>query len=806
VFDLFRRWGYLEADLDPLGHLKPLEHPELRVDGEAARAARRIYCRTIGAEFMHIPDPKRRQWIQERLESEPPEFDRARILEFLIRAERFEHVLHSRYPGNKRFSIEGVAALLPLLDEIMESAAGDGAEQVVLGMSHRGRLNVLVHIVGVPPENVFARFEDVDPESILGGGDVIYHQGATGKFVTRSGRKLAMHLVSNPSHLEAVDPVAMGRARAKQERLGDDGAKRIFPVTLHGDAAFAGQGIAAETLCMADLRGFTVGGTVHVIVNNLIGFTANPEELHSSRFAADVAKRLPIPIFHVNGEDPEAVVRVARLAAEYRDEFSSDAVVDLIGFRRHGHSEIDDPTATQPLRYRKIESLPPLWQTYAKNIETDAAPIVESILNEYEQALQKARAMKKRPALRQMPSYWDRFRGGRYDPACEVETAITPEEIQEIASVLTRNPEGFHAHPKVKRLIEQRARVAAGERPVDFGMAEALAFGSLLRQGVPVRLSGQDSRRGTFDHRHAVWFDTETEDEHIPLEHVSSRQATFDVFNTILSEAAALGFEYGFSRDYPEALVIWEAQFGDFVNNAQAIVDQFIAAGEDKWGLLAGVVMLLPHGYEGQGPEHSSARVERFLQLAAEDNMQIVQPTTSAQYFHLLRRQALRTWRKPLVVFTPKSLLRSSLAASPLEDFSRGVFQPVIPDAEVSGGERLLLATGKIIHELRQERRNREAANTAIVALEQLYPFPESEVRRELDRHGSAREIVWVQEEPANMGAQSFVRPRLRRLARGRPIRSIRRTASASPATGSAKAHRMEQRTLLQLTFASRKA
>jgi 2-oxoglutarate dehydrogenase E1 component len=414
--------------------------------------------------------------------------------------------------------------------------------------------------------------------------------------------------------------------------------------------------------------------------------------------------------------------------------------------------------------------------------------------------------MKKRPALRQMPSYWDRFRGGRYDPACEVETAITPEEIQEIASVLTRNPEGFHAHPKVKRLIEQRARVAAGERPVDFGMAEALAFGSLLRQGVPVRLSGQDSRRGTFDHRHAVWFDTETEDEHIPLEHVSSRQATFDVFNTILSEAAALGFEYGFSRDYPEALVIWEAQFGDFVNNAQAIVDQFIAAGEDKWGLLAGVVMLLPHGYEGQGPEHSSARVERFLQLAAEDNMQIVQPTTSAQYFHLLRRQALRTWRKPLVVFTPKSLLRSSLAASPLEDFSRGVFQPVIPDAEVSGGERLLLATGKIIHELRQERRNREAANTAIVALEQLYPFPESEVRRELDRHGSAREIVWVQEEPANMGAQSFVRPRLRRLARGRPIRSIRRTASASPATGSAKAHRMEQRTLLQLTFASRKA
>lgn len=806
VFDLFRRWGYLEADLDPVGHLKPHEHPELRVDGEAARAARRLYCGTIGAEFMHIPDPARRQWVQERLEGAPPQSARDRILEWLIRAERFEHVLHSRYPGNKRFSIEGVAALLPLLDEIMECAAADGAEQALLAMSHRGRLNVLVHIVGVPPENVFARFEDVDPESVLGGGDVIYHQGATGKFTTRSGRTLAMHLVSNPSHLEAVDPVAMGRARAKQERLGSDDARRVFPVTLHGDAAFAGQGIAAETLCLADLRGFTVGGTVHVVVNNLIGFTANPEELHSSRFAADVAKRLPIPIFHVNGEDPDTVVRVARLAAEYRDAFSSDVVVDLIGFRRHGHSEIDDPTATQPLRYRRIEALPPLWQSYAKKTGMDAAPLAESILAEYERALEKARKLKKRPPLRQMPSYWDRFRGGRYDPACEVETSVTPEEIRTIASALTKIPEGFRAHPKVKRLVELRARMAAGERPVDFGMAEALAFGSLLRQGVPVRLSGQDSRRGTFDHRHAVWFDTETEAEHIPLGHVAPEQATFDVFNTILSEAAALGFEYGFSRDYPEALVIWEAQFGDFANGAQTIIDQFIAAGEDKWGLLSGLVMLLPHGYEGQGPEHSSARVERFLQLAAEDNLQIAQPTTAAQYFHLLRRQALRTWRKPLIVFTPKSMLRSSLAASPLEDLTRGHFQPVIPDAEVSDGERLILATGKIVHELRQERRNRGAANAAIVALEQLYPFPESEVQRELDRHGSAREVVWVQEEPANMGAQSFVRPRLRRIARGRPIRSIRRTASASPATGSSKAHRMEQRTLLELTFAPRKA
>jgi len=803
VWDAFRRWGYLDAELDPLGYWRPEPSAELKeLRGEAAEQARRIYCGTIGVEFWHIPDARRREWIQERMEGEPPGLtpaERARILEQLIQADCFEEVLHARYKGTKRFSLEGITALLPLLEEIIETAAERGGEQVQLAMSHRGRLNVMAHVVGRPVTDIFAGFEDVDPRSVLGSGDVKYHLGATGVFKTAGGREVRIHLVSNPSHLEAVVPVTLGRVRAKQTRRGEDGVTRVLPVLLHGDAAFAGQGITAESFNLHGIRGFDVGGAVHVVVNNLIGFTTTPAELYAARFATDVAKRLPIPIFHVNAEDPDAVVRVAKMAAEYRYEFSSDVVIDLVGFRRFGHSEIDDASITQPALYRKIESHPPLWQSYGRKLGIDPTPKAKEYRAVYEAAQEKAEGLDKNPMFYSLPDYWSHYFGGAYDDGHEVDTGVEAEELDAVAEAITRAPEGFHVHPKVQRLLEQRAEMGGGARAVDFGMAEALAFGTLLRQGTPVRLSGQDSRRGTFNQRHAVLFDTATEAEYIPLAHLSDTR--FEVYNSILSEAAVLGYEYGFSRDYPDALVLWEAQFGDFANNAQVVIDQFISAGEDKWGLLSGLVLLLPHGFEGQGPEHSSARIERFLQLAAEDNIQVCQPSTAAQYFHLLRRQALRHWRKPLVVFTPKSMLRHPDACSPIEEFSRPRFLNVIPDRDTHETTRVLLCTGKIAHELRRERTRRKDRRTAIIPVEQLYPFPVGELTAEFEYHGGAREFVWVQEEPANMGALSYILPRLEHLARGRPVRSVKRSASASPATGSAGAHELEQKALLSLAF-----
>jgi 2-oxoglutarate dehydrogenase E1 component len=806
VFDAFRRWGYLEANLDPLGFFRPEHCPELELTGEAAEQARRWYCGTIGAEFMHLPDPARRRWVEERLEADAPVPDRTFILERLIRAELFEQVLQARYLGTKRFSLEGCAALIPLLDEILEGASGLGAAGVVLAMSHRGRLNIMTHIAGKAAADVFAGFEDVDPRSVLGGGDVKYHVGATGEYHTHRGGTLDIHLVSNPSHLEAVDPVALGRARAKQVRAGENGTAKILPIELHGDAAFAGQGIWAETLNLADLPGYTVGGTVHIIVNNLIGFTTRPAELHSSRFASDLAKRQPIPVFHVNAEDPDAVVRVARLALEYRYTFASDVVVDLIGYRRHGHSEIDDPTITQPLLYRKIKDHPPLWQLYAKAIGANPAASGEAIRTEFEAAQKQAATLEKNPVLRELPGYWSAYKRGRYDASYEVDTGVPREDLAATAAALTRYPADFAIHPKVKKLLEQRAEMGRGERAVDYGMAEALAFGTLLRQGTPVRLSGQDSRRGTFNQRHAALVDIENEAEYVPLEHLAPGQERCEIYNSTLSEAGVLGFEYGYSRDFPEALVLWEAQFGDFANGAQVIIDQFISAGEDKWDLPSGVVLLLPHGHEGQGPEHSSARIERFLQLAAEDNIQVCQPASAAQYFHLLRRQALRHWRKPLVVFTPKSMLRHPDACSGIEEFTASRFLTVVPETKISGATRILICSGKIGHELRRERTQRRDTSTAIVFLDQFYPFPKDELAAEIGRHPAAREIVWVQEEPANMGGLFYVVPRLERLARDLPVRSVKRSASASPATGSAKAHELEQKTLLTLAFTTGKS
>lgn len=803
ILDAFRQWGYLEADLDPLGLWKPAPHPDLPTTGSAAAIGRAAYSGTIGVEFMHIPDTERRRWIQQHMESEPAEVvDREHVLDLLIRADLFEQVLQNRYLGTKRFSLEGVTALIPLVDEILEEAGERGAQELVLGMSHRGRLNVMVHVARRSPDEIFAGFEDVDPRSVLGSGDVKYHMGATGEYVTRSGAGIHIHLVSNPSHLEAVDPVTIGRTRAKQDRAGEGGQQKFLPLLIHGDGAFAGQGIWAETLNYSTLPGYTVGGTVHIIVNNLIGFTTTPGELHSSKFASDVAKRLPIPIFHVNGEDVDSVIRVAHMAIEYRYQFGSDVVIDLIGYRRHGHSEVDDPTITQPLLYKAIKEHPPLWQIYSEDIgESDTTRKVEQVRAEFEAAQKKAGDLKTKPTLRDLPGYWSKFKGGRYKPEYSVVTGVSLEELQQVSQKLGSYPEGFHIHPKVKKLLEQRLEMGAGKRPVDYGMAEALAFGTLVKQGVRIRMSGQDSRRGTFNQRHSVLLDIENEQEYVALENISPDQAPCDIYNSTLSEAGVLGFEYGYSRDYPEALVLWEAQFGDFANVAQAVVDQFVSAGEDKWNLLSGLVLLLPHGYEGQGPEHSSARIERYLQLAARENIQICQPSTAAQYFHLLRRQALRVWRKPLIVFTPKSMLRHPEASSPIEEFTRERFLRVLPDHEVSDAKRVLLCTGKIGHELRVERKKRKDNSTAIVFVDQLYPFPDQELAAELQRHSSARELVWVQEEPANMGALFYMLPRLKRIAGDRPVLSVKRSASASPATGSAKAHEVEQKTLLTLAF-----
>ena len=804
IFDAFRRWGYLQANLDPLGQLKPEPQAELDIAGEHAAEARAAYCGTVAAEFMHIASVEKRKWIQAQMESPPPPPDREFISQRLIRAEMFEQVLQQRYLGNKRFSLEGNTSLIPLLDEVLEAAGEYGAEELVLGMSHRGRLTVLLTIAGRPAEELFVGFEDVDPRSVLGGGDVKYHLGATGDYTTRGGAHIHVHLVSNPSHLEAVDPVTVGRTRAKQDRAGEDGRDLYLPVLIHGDAAFAGQGVFAETLNLADLQGYTVGGTVHIIVNNLIGFTTAPGDEHSSRFASDLAKRQPVPVFHVNAEDVDAVVRVARIAAEYRYKFHSDVVVDLIGFRRHGHSEVDDPTITQPRLYKLIKDHPPLWKIYSAKLDEK---IVETQLEEtrayFEAAQKRTSSIKKKPLLRDLPRYWSAFVGGRYEASYEIDTALTREELAYLGEKLSTYPEGFHIHPKVEKLLEQRAEMALGKRTVDYGTSEALAFASLLKQGVPVRLTGQDSRRGTFSHRHAALIDTETEENYMPLQHIAPGQSRCQVYNSSLSESAVLGFEYGYSRDYPETLVLWEAQFGDFANVAQMVIDQFIAAGEEKWLLLSGLVMLLPHGHEGQGPEHSSARIERYLQLAARDNFQICQPSNAANYFHMLRRQALRKWRKPLIVFAPKSMLRNPDACSLIDDFITHNFLPVVPDRETANANRILVCTGKIGHELEAERRKRKDTSTAIVYVDQIYPFPEAELQRELDRHSEAREIVWVQEEPANMGAMFYVMPRLRRVASNRPVFSVKRSASPSPATGSAKAHEMEQKTLITLAFTS---
>jgi 2-oxoglutarate dehydrogenase E1 component len=803
IFDIFRRWGYLQANLDPLGQYLPPEPFPIATtpEGEIAAEARRYYCGNFAVEFMHIPNLEQRQWIQDQLEHPAPKPDQAHVLTELIRADLFEQVIQQRYLGTKRFSLEGLTVLIPFLDQVLATASAAGVTRSIIAMAHRGRLNVMTNTIGRSPAEIFAKFEDVDPRSVLGGGDVKYHMGATGEYIAPNGKTISLHLASNPSHLEAVNPVAMGRARAWQIRIGEQGKQQVLPIILHGDAAFAGQGITAESLNMASLAGYSIGGTLHIITNNLLGFTANPEESNSTRFATDLAKRLPIPIFHVNGEDPDTAMRIAAIAAEYRQRFHSDVVVDLIGYRRYGHNETDDATVTQPRRYAAIKERPFLYQTYARAIGVDPVPEAKAIQEKFLDD-QTTATKAKRPKLSTLPDYWKPYHGGELTEAdLKLTTGVSADRVLDLSRLSNNYPAGFHIHPKVQKLYEQRIEMAEGKRLFDYGAAELLAYASLLTQGTPVRLAGQDSQRGTFNQRHSVLVDTETETRFIPLDHMTPDQARFEVHNSFLSEAAALGYEYGYARDYPEALVLWEAQFGDFVNGAQSIIDQFIAAGEAKWGLLSGVVMLLPHGYDGQGPEHSSARMERFLQLAAMDNMVIAQPSNAAQYFHLLRRQAMRSWRKPLVVFTPKSMLRHPDASSPVAEFGKPAFENVLPDNDVQGPRRLIVCSGKIGHNLRVERAKRKDMSVGIIFLEQLYPWPEQELQAALDQHPSAEEIVWVQEEPANMGPFTYVMPKLRRMAGNRALRSVKRHASASPATGSAKAHEIEEKTLINLAL-----
>jgi 2-oxoglutarate dehydrogenase E1 component len=802
VFDVFRRWGYLQSWLDPLGqYLPPEPFPVPTPTGPVADEARAFYSSTFGIEFMHIPGQEQRLWLAQQVEQPTRRADQPHVLTQLIRADIFEQVIQSRYLGTKRFSLEGLTALIPFLDEVLRVSYVAGVTRALIAMSHRGRLNVMTNTIGRAPSEIFADFEDVDPRSVLGGGDVKYHIGATGEYQAEDGGAIELHLVSNPSHLEAVDPVLLGRARARQTRLGEEGACKVLPIMVHGDAAFAGQGIVAESLVLGSLPGYDVGGTVHVIVNNLLGFTALPLEGNSSRFASDLAKRLPVPIFHVNAEDPDAVVRVAAIASNFRHRFHSDVLVDLIGYRRHGHSEVDDPTVTQPKRYALIKSRPSLYQLYAEQMRVDPSAEVKQVQQEFLADQKTASQAQRKPRLSQMPDYWAAYKGGPFLPEYDLPTGLAPERIADLCRRMTHAPEGFHIHPKVRKLYDQRVQMGTGQLAFDYGAAELLAFSSLLVDGTPVRLSGQDSQRGTFNQRHAVLVDIENEDRYFPLQHLSAEQARFEVYNSMLSEAAVLGFEYGYSRDSPETLVLWEAQFGDFANGAQIVIDQFIAAGEAKWNLLSGLVLLLPHGYEGQGPEHSSARIERYLQLAANDNMQICQPSTAAQYFHLLRRQAMRCWRKPLVVFTPKSMLRNADAASPIADFAAPHYHNVIPDSSVKSPRRLLVCSGKIGHTLRVERGRRKDSSVGIIFLEQMYPWPEEEMQAALDQHPEAGEIVWVQEEPANMGALTYVLPNLRRMSADRAVLSVKRSASASPATGSAKAHALEEKALIDLAF-----
>ncbi len=854
LINMYRVRGHLNAHLDPLEVEPPHVHPELDpltygltiwdlprsfvADGLAGREIatldeilhilRDAYCRTLGVEYMHIQDPEQKRWIQDQVEGVPLSIsvdEQRHILARLNATEVFERFLHTRYVGQKRFGLEGAESTVVILDALLDAAAVAGSREAVLGMAHRGRLNLLANIVGKSYAEIFSEFEgNLDPESVQGSGDVKYHKGASGIFTGISGSTIPVSMASNPSHLEAVNPVVEGMARAKQDRIapptdGTPASMRtraddfpILAILVHGDAAFAGQGVVAETLNLSGLSGYRTGGAIHVVINNQVGFTTAPASARSSFYPTDVAKMVQAPVFHVNGDDPEACVRAARLAFAFRERFHKDVVIDLVCYRKHGHNEGDDPSYTQPLMYQRIDAKRSVRKLYTEtlvrrgDLKIDEA---EQALDDFSARLQIALddVREKETPVVDAPVVID----VPIDPPAPL-TGISAERIAQISLATTSAPESFTLHPKLERQFAQRAALVESGQ-IDWALGEALALGSLLEEGTSVRLTGQDTRRGTFSHRHAVLVDFTDGEEWVPLAHLSENQARFTVRDSLLSEYAAVGFEYGYSVEAPEALTIWEAQFGDFVNGAEIIIDNFLVAAEDKWGQKAGLVMLLPHGYEGQGPEHSSGRVERFLSLCARNNLRVTMPSTASQYFHLLRAQVHREHLTPLIVMTPKSMLRAEASRSPLSAFTEGSFLPVLGDdgiADASSVSRIVLASGKVAHEALSRREQLRAAglasgdDVAIVRVEQLYPWPDEEIERELGRFEEATTLVWLQEEPENMGAWPFAHHELHRVMRDRlKLSHVARAESASPATGSGLVHQAEQSDLLDRAIGS---
>ncbi len=766
---------------------------------------------------MHIDDLEVRQWLQSRMEQsqnriELSRKEQFRILRMLTDAVAFEEYIQSKYVGAKSFSLEGAESLMPLLDMTIEQAGEQGIVEIVMGMAHRGRLNVLSNIMGKSARQIFREFEDRDPEFYLGRGDVKYHLGYSTDWTTSTGKKLHISLCFNPSHLEFVNPVAMGRLRAKQDRYGDTDRKRGLLLLIHGDAAFAGEGIVQETLNLSELKAYQVGGAIHVVVNNQIGFTTGTDEARSSIYATDVAKMLQIPIFHVNGEDPEAVAQVVRLAMDFRRQYARDVVIDMYCYRLHGHNEADEPAFTQPLLYQAIRRRESVQESYCKQLtalgsisQDEVNRIIRERQEHFDNELKYARSEDYKYQAATLGGIWQGYQGGKERDIADVETGVDRDRLSMLLDQQTRFPDDFHPHRKIERGLERRRKMAQGEEPLDWSAAESLAYASLATEGFRVRFSGQDSERGTFSHRHAVLHDAKNGRTYVPLQHLSDDQAPVEIHNSPLSEAGVLGFEYGYSLDWPDGLVLWEAQFGDFINAAQVIIDQFLMSAEDKWNRLSGLTLLLPHGFEGQGPEHSSARLERMLMLAAEDNVQIVVPTTPAQFFHVLRRQVLRRWRKPLIVFTPKSLLRHAEAISSLEELSSGRFRRVIADhhpAKADPIRRVLLCSGKLYYELKSRREEEGRSDVAILRIEQLYPLAEQELQAALAEIPNDTPVFWVQEEPANMGAWWFLKLRLgQRLFERFPFAGITRPESASPATGSKTSHKLEQDRLLGRAF-----
>jgi 2-oxoglutarate dehydrogenase E1 component len=802
---------------------------------------RDTYCRSIGVQYMHIDHLDVRRWLQRRMEStrnrvQLTRDEQLRIFTRLTDAVTFEEFIRKKFIGAKSFSLEGCESLIPLLDLAIEKAASQGMKEIVFGMAHRGRLNVLANIIGKSPRQIFREFAD-DSKLPVGHGDVKYHLGYSNDWTTSSGAHVHLSLCFNPSHLEFVNPVALGRVRAKQDRTGDTEGHRCMGLLIHGDASFAGQGIVQETLNMSQLPGYTVRGTLHVIVNNQIGFTTSPEEGRSTYYPSDVARMLQIPIFHVNGEDPEAVAQVVRLAMDFRHEFKRDVVIDMYGYRRLGHNESDEPSFTQPVLYSAIEDRKSVREGYLEHLlalkgvtREEADSIALRRREALEQMLNEARDERFQTPAEKRMGVWSRghYRGGPEQKVEELSRSaertfgtgvdsgnepksssalrngVPRDTLSELLLKQTELPRNFHPHPKITKLLETRRKMARGELPLDWSTAEALAFASLSTQGFRVRLSGQDSGRGTFSQRHAILYDHKDGHHYIPLCHLAPNQAAVDILNSPLSENGVLGFDYGYSLDCPDGLVCWEAQFGDFVNSAQVIVDQFIASAEDKWNRLSGIVLLLPHSFEGQGPEHSSARMERFLTLCAQDNMQVVYPTTPAQYFHCLRRQLIRQWRKPLVVFTPKGLLRDPRAGSSLDQCASGEFQKIIVPTvgDPLSIRRVLLCTGRIFYELEAQRQKLNRADVAIIRIEQLYPLDSEGLTDALAQYANATEAFWIQEEPENMGASRYMRIRFGERIGKLPFRSISRAASPSPATGSPRVHKKEERDLLDRAFA----